>query len=122
MKDAYYFKHDSNARNDPKCQALIEKYGIEGYGRFWILIEMIRETSHYRLEDKPYVIRSLANQFKVKPEEVRTFLKDCIEEFNLLCKDNGYIYSQSLLKRMILLDEIRDKRVYAGKQRHIQQT
>lgn len=32
VKDCYYFPHDSNARSDPKIMALIQKYGIEGYG------------------------------------------------------------------------------------------
>ena len=52
MKDSRYFKHDANARNDPKIKALLNKYKMEGYGRYWIVVEMLREASHYRLEDK----------------------------------------------------------------------
>ncbi len=32
-KDAYYFPHDCNARNDPKILALRSVFGAEGYGR-----------------------------------------------------------------------------------------
>ena len=31
-KDAYFFSHDCNARNDPKILALRSVYGAEGYG------------------------------------------------------------------------------------------
>jgi len=117
MKDAYYFKHDSNARNDPKVQALIDKYGMEGYGRFWVIVEMLREDSHYRISDKPYILRSLANQFKTTPEETKKFLIDCVEEFELLEQKNGYFFSNSLLKRMNHLDEIRGKRKDAANTR-----
>ena len=35
-KDAYYFSHYSNAKDDFKCMLLIEELGLEGYGIFWI--------------------------------------------------------------------------------------
>ena len=118
LKDAYYFKHDSNARNDPKIQALIEKYGVEGYGRFFIIIEMMRESSHYRLEDKPYVLRSIANQFKINIEQTKVFLDDCVSEFSLLEFESSYYFSRSFLERMNHLDDVRQKRQEAGRKRH----
>ena len=118
MKDAYYFKHDAHARHDPKIQALIDKYSMEGYGRFWVVVEMLREDAHYRLEDKPYVWRSLANQFQCSTETAKQFMTDCVEEFNLFKKEGKFIFSDSLLKRMLHLDEIREKRRYAGRMSH----
>jgi len=114
MKDAYYFKHDSNARHDPKIKSLINKYGIEGYGRFWIVIEMLREATRYKLDDKKYIWEALAEQMKCDIKEVKQFVKDCIEEFELLAENNGCFYSESLLKRMNELDEIREKRRQAA--------
>ena len=46
--NAYYFSHDSNAKDDPKCMLLIDQLGLEGYGIFWILIEVLREQPEYR--------------------------------------------------------------------------
>lgn len=117
MKDAYYFRHDSNARNDPKIKALISKYGVEGYGRFWIVIEMLREAAHYKLEDKEYVWDALAEQMKCPIKEARNFIQDCVKKFELLVQEDGYFYSPSLLLRMIKLDEIRDKRKAAAEKR-----
>jgi len=113
-KDSYYFKHDANARHDPKIHALIKAYGIEGYGRYWIILEILRESSHYRLEDKPYVWGSLAQQMLCSVEDVKVFIKDCIEKFELLTTDQGFIYSSPFLLRMMKLDEIREKRSKAG--------
>ena len=113
-KDAYYFKHDAGARHDPKIKSLINKYGIEGYGRFWIVIEMLRESSTYKLEDKEYIWTALAEQMHIDIEEVKIFIKDCTNVFELLQQENGYFYSDSLLKRMSDLDLIRQKRKFAA--------
>lgn len=110
VNDARYFKHDSNARRDPKIKSLLRAYGIEGYGRFWILLELLRESSGYRIEDKQYVFDALAEDFRCTPEEASRFVNDCSSKFLLLEKDNGYFYSHSFLKRMYSLDEIRQKR------------
>jgi len=47
VKNAYYFSHDSNAKDDPKCVLLIEQLGLEGYGIYWILIEILRDQPGY---------------------------------------------------------------------------
>lgn len=117
LKDAYYFKHDSNARNDPKIKALINKYGIEGYGRFWIVIEMLRESSNYKLEDEEYIWDALAEQMKCSVAEVKDFIDDCSKKFRLFNQENGFFYSEALLTRMAKLDEIRQKRKYAAEVR-----
>jgi len=117
MKDAYYFKHDSNARNDPKIKALIKKYGIEGYGRYWIMIETLRESSGYKFEDKPYVWDALAEGMNCTTNQVNEFIDDCINIFELLTRDDGMVYSRALLIRMIKLDEIRQKRSDAARSR-----
>ena len=114
MKDAYYFKHDSNARNDPKIKALINKYGMEGYGRWWVIIEMFRESTGYKLEDEEYIWDALAEQMKCDVKGVKLFIKDCTEKFKLFVQEDGFFYSASFLKRMTELDEIRLKRRLAA--------
>ena len=117
MKDAYYFKHDAHARHDPKMKALIGKYGIAGYGKFWVIIEMLRETSGYKLEDKDYIWSSLSKDMECSVEEVKQFIKDCVNEFSLLVQEDGFYYSESFLGRMNKLDEIRQKRKLAAYER-----
>ena len=49
MKDAYYFSHDSNARNDQRLMKVRMKYGMEGYGIYFGIIEILREQAGYIL-------------------------------------------------------------------------
>lgn len=47
-----WFKHDFNASNDPKLIKINMKYGIEGLGIYWILVELIyRENGQASMED-----------------------------------------------------------------------
>ena len=48
-KDAYYFPHFSNARNDAKLVKLRRVMGIEGYGIYFLLLEILREQTNFRL-------------------------------------------------------------------------
>lgn len=118
MGEDYYFKHDQNARHNPKIKALIKEYGIEGYGRYWIILESMRRQSNYKIEDKEYIWLALAEDMNITIDEVKKFVQDCVDKFSLFYKDeNGFFYSESFLLRMIKLDEIRVKRAEAGKKR-----
>lgn len=110
MKDAPYFKHDGNARNDPKIKALIKKYGMKGYGSFWVIVEMLRESNGYKLEDEDFIWDALAEQMQCEAKEVHTFVKDCIDKFKLFIQEDGFFYSPSFIQRMSRLEEIRQKR------------
>mgnify|MGYP002574856207 FL=1 len=41
-RDTFYFPHEYNAKDDPKCERLIWEMGMEGYGMFWTLLEVLR--------------------------------------------------------------------------------
>ena len=108
--DTRYFTHDQNARHDPKIKALIKKYGIAGYGRYWIIIETMRENAGYKINQKKYVLEAFAEQMQCTASEVKAFLKDCVEEFELFTQQDDFIYSESLLERMSKLDNLRVSR------------
>lgn len=115
LKDAYYFPHDANARSDPKIMALIKKYGIEGYGRFWIVIEMLRDQQDYQLKMCQYVTNALAMAMLCEEKEAAAYIDDCINEFELFVSDGEYFWSESLRRRMSQKDAKREKRAEAGK-------
>jgi hypothetical protein len=72
-KDAYYFSHDSNAKDDPKCVLLIEQLGLEGYGIFWMLIETLRDQPGYKYPIA--LISALARRYNTTAEKVT----DCLQ-------------------------------------------
>lgn len=121
-KDAYYFTHDSNARNDPKILAMRSVYGSEGYGWFWMIIEMLREQENYVLPVNHLCYEALALQFGCQPAQIEKFITACCNDFKdrtggLLCRDDNYIWSTSLCRRMAVLDQKREKARLSAYQR-----
>ena len=111
-KDAYYFPHDSNARQDIKILKLRIKHGWAGYGLYWGIIEALRDQDNYAFEaDQPELI-SLAVGCSV--DELIPVLETCIE-VGLLVNEDGEIYSKSLKRRMEHVNKIREKRREAGR-------
>ncbi len=115
-KEAYYFSHDANARNDPKISAMRSVYGTEGYGRYWIIVEMLREQAMLKLcFSKAYVWSSIAKQIDSDAKQAENFVNDCINQFELFVCDGEYFWSESLIRRMKEREEHRQKRVDAGR-------
>ena len=105
MKTTYYFSHDSNARHDMKIQALRSVYGVSGYGKYWIMIEMLRESSDFRLRLNDRVLMiALSREFESTPDEAKKFVFDCIYEFGLFVCDDEFFWSDSLVQRMELAE------------------
>lgn len=100
MKETYYFSHDFNARNDPKILAMRSKYGSEGYGWYWMIIEILREQSEYKLEHNKYLCITLAMQLQCDSNALHNYVEDCINEYHLFESDGVYIWSNSLMRRM----------------------
>lgn len=110
MKDAYYFPHDSNAKDDPKCILLIEQLGLEGYGIYWVLVETLRDQPNYCYPLQ--LLPALARRFNTTLEKMKTVVLN-YGLFHL--KDDTFFFSQSLISRMSLYEEKKLKRSLAGK-------
>ena len=108
MKDAYYFSHDSNARNDQRLMKVRMKYGMEGYGIYFGLIEILREQHKYTL----YIddLNGVAFDLRVDID----MIQDVVLNYNLFQIDGELFYSNSLKRRMEKLDLIKEKRRIAG--------
>lgn len=109
MKDAFYFSHDSNARHDLKIQALRSVYGLKGYGMYWVLVEMMRESNDYTLPiNQKFAYLGLAKELDSTAEEVKQFIHDCIYQFGLFICDELSFWSDSLNRRMDMYNLKRD--------------
>ena len=115
-KETYYFSHDLNARNDPKCSALISDFGMEGYGVFWAMIEIISEQSNYKLEKFPKLYDGIAKQLMMQKEALLQVIEAMLKQYFLLQEDQKYIWSESLLRRMSEKDRKRQAKIEAGRQ------
>ena len=109
-KDAFYFPHDSNAKDDIKCMELIGDLGLEGYGIFWVLIETLREQADYR-----YPTRLLPLLARRYGSDGDTFRKVVYDYGLFVIEDDSVFFSQSLIRRMEAYDRKREQARNAGK-------
>lgn len=93
-KDAYYFSHDANAQDDPKCMLLIDQMGMEGYGIYWGLIEKLRAEKDYKLPLE--VMTPFAKRWGTSKEKVETVIKS----YNLFKISQNYFFSLRLKNSM----------------------
>ena len=109
-KDAYYFSHDSNSKDDPKCVLLIEQLGLEGYGIFWVLVETLRDQPNYKYPMS--LIPAIARRYNSTTQKVETVVKN----YNLFqFTEDEFFFSISLMDRMKHLETSRLKKSLAGK-------
>jgi len=104
MKDAFYFPHDSNAKDDPKMVMLIEQLGMEGYGIYWVLVETLRDQPKYCYPIM--LIPALARRYNTTTEKMRAV----VLKYDLFkVQDEQFFYSESLCNRMLKYDDKREK-------------
>ena len=108
-KDAYWFSHDSNAKDDPKIMILIEQLGLEGYGIYWVLVETLREQPGYKC---PIIlIPVLARRYGTSAEK----MKAVVLNYDLfVIEDDKFFFSESLINRMQILENRREVARRAG--------
>jgi len=94
-KDAYYFSHDANAQDDPKCMILIDQLGMEGYGIFWGLVEKLRAEKNYKLPI--LVCQSFARRWSTSKEKIEAVVRN----FGLFVIEDDVFFSLRLQRSMI---------------------
>ena len=64
-----WFQHQANAHSNLKLQPIIEEFGWEGYGVYWVLCEIIAEQSqNYIITAKKKWKQSLFRMLQVDPQ------------------------------------------------------
>ena len=84
-----YFNHDSIARNDYRIIKMRSKLGMESYGIFWAVLEMLfTEENKLCIDDYDSLAFGLQCDAKI--------LKQVIEDFDLFVVEDGCFYSRRL--------------------------
>lgn len=112
MKEAYYFSHDANARQDEKILMLRADHGWEGYGIYWALVEMMFESSDTSLHHNK--IKGIAVSYNIDITLLEAVINTCITE-NLFVSNGDTFWSESLLRRKSIYKESKQKKSEAGK-------
>lgn len=98
-KETYYFSHDSNALTDTKILNMRADYGLEGYGLYWVIIEMMRNEEDYKLKLNKNTYRAIKTLTNTTID-IEKFIKDCLDDYELFEQEDENFYSNSLLRRM----------------------
>ena len=115
MKDTFYFQHDYNPTDDLKVGAMLTEFGAIGYGLFWRLVEILHSEESHKIPHKKYVFITLAKQMLTNVEQIETFVKQCIEVYELFEGDGQFFWSNRVLRNIGKRNEIKEKRANAGK-------
>jgi len=100
-KDAFYFPHFANARHDRKIKRVTKELGIEGYGIYFMLLEVLREQQDFRYPISD--IDLLADEFGTSLAKVEVVLKKYdlfqIDECNNFFSIKQVYYLQPYLEK-----------------------
>lgn len=104
--NADYFPHDADMRNDPRIKALRRKYGIEGYGIYCMLLELLTDSDFFEYKSDSLNIEIMAGDFDIDPDRLNEVLR-YICQIDLIQLENDKISCKSLNNR---LDPLLSKR------------
>lgn len=121
-KGKYYFQHDYDALNDPKIIAMRDQYGMEGYGLYWAIVEMLHSSEGNKLPMKDYQFIAIAKQTEAfaKQKEanlelVKKYIKTCIDSYELFSSDGVFFWCDRVLRNMKKMLDISEKRRESGR-------
>jgi len=95
-------------------KALRRRWGWEGSGWYWLIVEVLRSEDKHRLKLSDLHYESLADDMKCDTDKVKEFIADCVE-LGLLKNGEGYIISQRLQRDMEHMNQLREQRSKAGR-------
>ncbi len=107
-KQYQFFQHMFNAMQDDKIENLLCGEGMEGYGIFWGLLELLGQSEDYR---KKTNYKSLAWKLHTTEEKI----KRVVENYGLFVVEGEEFFSNAFIRQMEVLEDKYHKRAAAGK-------
>jgi hypothetical protein len=101
-----WFKHFTNASDSVRLNKLIDELGVEGYGRYWLLLELIAEESYDGSEEIEVHLRKISAKVQIKfRKKLETFLQKLSDYSLIEFKSSEKVYKI----RSLILSELQDK-------------
>jgi hypothetical protein len=111
-KSALYFPHDYNAASDEKMAAYLSQVGIEGYGIYWMLIELMHQAPDGKLSKQ--FLKGIAYQIRADLNTLDRCYATAIE-CGLFTSDDEKFWSDRVVRNKAELSEYRQKKSEAGR-------
>ena len=114
-----YFSHDSNAAQDIKCRRLLRRLGMEGYGRWWRLCELLAATDGHKLsieteEDAEIIAEELHLDGQ---QELMRYLQVLADVGLIHMPGDGYVWSERMLTNAEYFGKLRANGKRGGRPR-----
>jgi len=97
-----WFKHLTDSYVNLKHREIISDFGLEGYGLYWLCLELIGQQGHnYRLNGSKSWKKALKSASGVSEEKIEKILKR-FGELNLICRkslEKGDLYIPKMKER-----------------------
>ena len=98
-----WFKHYRNARESNTLSTVIAKFGVEGYGRYWILLEELARK--FDGEDQTFVfsLRDMKQIMGTYHTHTLLMFLQCLSDLGLMsfeCKENVLTISTPILLKL----------------------
>lgn len=107
MKEAYFFSHDYNARQDPKMQEVLMDLGVAGLGIYWCVIEQLYEQGGSLPLSS---IKAIAFTLHANIEDVRNL----VENYGLFENDGTEFWSPRVSRQIDGRKKLTEKRAEAA--------
>jgi hypothetical protein len=108
-KDAYYFPHFCNARNDRKLRRVRKQLGIEGYGIYFLILEVLREQKDFKYPIMD--IDLLADEFGTSEQKISAVVHN-YDLFNI--DNNNNFFSIKFIEFLTPYLERKEQKRVAG--------
>ena len=97
--NADYFSHDADMRNDAKIKAIRRKYGIEGYGVYTMLLEILTDKDFFKLEWDDLSIELTAADIEIEPERLKDIVNYLVNVLKMFTIEGNFLYCEKLITR-----------------------
>jgi len=107
-----WFKHSDNARNDERIQALRMSHGVEGYGLYLYIIEIMHENLAAKLSKEK--LQLIYETTGTKPSKCQAIVSKCLA-LGLFQEDDSYLFCKRAEGNIQERIEISEKRRESGR-------
>ena len=97
--NADYFSHDADMRNDAKIKAIRRKFGIEGYGVYLMLLEILTDKDFFKVGWDDLNIELISADIEIDPNKLKEIVNYLVDILKMFTIKDDFLYCEKLISR-----------------------
>ena len=97
--NADYFSHDADMRNDAKIKAIRRKFGVEGYGVYLMLLEILTDKDYFRLEWNDLNVELISADIEIEAKLLIDIVDYLVNILKMFTIEDNFLYCKKLILR-----------------------